>query len=105
MLSYSEMMNTVRKIVTHFNWDTFGILSYNYDDVTKGNSDCSLILSPFVKIPKNHDQPKAEIETFEKPIPEVLREKLAKLKEKSRSKLDVGECLSLDSKVDFVQHE
>jgi hypothetical protein len=85
MLSYSEMMNTVRKIVTHFNWDTFGLLAYNFDDVTKGNSDCSLILTPFIKLDKN--QSRAEVETFDQPRPEVLREKLAKLKEKSRSKL------------------
>lgn len=87
MLSYSEMMNTVRKIVTHFNWDTFGIMLYNFDDVTKGNSDCSLILTPFFKLDKN--QSRAEAETFEEAKPEVLREKLSKLKEKSRSKFQV----------------
>lgn len=84
MLSYNEMMNTVRKIVTHFRWDTFGILLYNFDDVSKGNSDCSLILAPFYKLDKN--QSRTESETFDQPRPEVLREKLMKLKQKSRSK-------------------
>jgi hypothetical protein len=91
MLSYNEMMNTVRKIVTHFNWDTFGILLFNYDDVTKGNSDCSLILAPFFKLDKN--QSRAEFEMFDQPKPEILREKLSKLKEKSRSKFQGRVCV------------
>lgn len=104
MLSYSEMTDAVIKIVTHFKWEVFGFFLFNFNDTSKGakliilkcfesflnfpsiigHSECSLMLSPFHRHLNNGS---SFHETFEntKNI-DIIKEKLSRLKEKSRSK-------------------
>lgn len=89
MLSYSEMTNAVKKIVSYFKWEVFGFFLYNFDDAGKGHSECSLVLSPFNRQLNNGS---SFHETFENDeninrFRNILKEKLNRLKEKSRSKL------------------
>lgn len=88
MLSYSEMTNAVKKIVSYFKWEVFGFFVYNFDDAGKGHSECSLVLSPFNRQLNNGS---SVHETFENGTPALLKEKLNRLKEKSRSKLKGSE--------------
>lgn len=90
MLSYGEMSNSVKKILSFFNWDFFGFFFYNFADVSKGHSECSLLLSPFHRQIKNGS---SAYETFDNSTPPVIKEKLNRLKEKARSKcsLRLGE--------------
>lgn len=83
MLSYSEMTNAVKKIVSYFNWEVFGFFLYNFADAGKGHSECSLVLSPFNRQFNNGT---SFHETFENGTHKLLKEKLKRLKEKSRSK-------------------
>ncbi|CRK98556.1 CLUMA_CG011905, isoform B [Clunio marinus] len=80
MLSYSEMTNAIKKIVSYFKWEVFGFFLYNFNDAGKGHSECSLVLSPF------HRQLNGSSvhETFEHPTPSLIEEKLQRLKQKSR---------------------
>lgn len=88
MLSYSEMTNAVKKIVSYFNWEVFGFFLYNFEDANKGHSECSLVLSPFNRHFNNGTSFR---ESFENGTHELLKEKLNRLKEKSRSKLIGGD--------------
>lgn len=92
MLSYSEMTNAVKKIVSYFNWKVLGFLLHNFSDTSKGNSECSLVLSPFHRQINNAS---SSYELFENGTPSsLLKEKLTRLKEKSRSKLEGNQnCL------------
>lgn len=77
------MTNAVKKIVSYFKWEVFGFLLYNFDDAGKGHSDCGLVLSPFYRQINNGS---SVHETFENGTASLLKEKLNRLKEKSRSK-------------------
>lgn len=79
------MTNAVKKIVSYFKWETFGFLLYNFDDASKGYSECSLVLSPFHRQINNGS---SVHEKFEDGTPSLLKEKLTRLKEKSRSKFE-----------------
>lgn len=83
MLSYSEITQAVKKIVSYFKWEVFGFFLYNFDDLGKGHSECSMVLSPFHRQLNNGS---SVHETFEQYTSSVLKEKLSRLKEKSRSK-------------------
>lgn len=83
MLSYSEMTNAVTKIVKHFEWEIFGFFFHNYNDASKGYSSCHHILAP---IHKHHNNATNYRETFDEVTDKDLKEKLERLKEKSRSK-------------------
>lgn len=86
MLSYSEMTNAVKKIVSYFKWEVFGFFLYNFEDQNRGHSDCSLVLSPFNRQLNNGS---SVHETFENDAFPLLKEKLGRLKDKSRSKFVV----------------
>ena len=79
------MTSAVEKIVSYFKWEYFGFFVYDFNDKTKGYSDCSLVLGPYVK--SQSDNGTGVYETFENVPFLVLKEKLLRLKEKSRSKL------------------
>lgn len=87
MLSYGEMTNSVKKILSYFNWDVFGFFLYNFADTSKGHSECSLLLSSFHRQIKNGS---SAHETFDNSTPAVIQEKLNRLKEKARSKCSLG---------------
>lgn len=91
MLSYSEMTNAVKKIVSYFKWEVFGFLLFNFADQSKGYSECSSVLSPF------HRQLNGSSvhENFENATAPLLKEKLTRLKEKSRSKWRETICLTM----------
>lgn len=79
------MTNAVNKIVSYFKWEVFGFLLYNFEDKSKGHSECSLVLKPFHLQINNGS---SIHETFENGNPSLLKEKLSRLKEKSRSKFE-----------------
>lgn len=83
MLSYSEISQAVKKIVSHFKWEVFGFFLYNFEDLGKGHSECSMVLSPFHRQQNNGS---SVYEYFENDNVPMLKEKLNRLKEKSRSK-------------------
>ena len=88
MLSYSEMTNAMRKILSHFKWEIYGFFLHNYDDATKGYSPCHHIIAP-INRHSNASKPNSNVhETFENATYDALKEKLFRLKQKSRSKWD-----------------
>lgn len=85
MLSYSEIALAVKKIVSYFKWEVFGFFLYNFEELSKGHSECSMVLSPFNRQLNNGS---SVHETFENDAFPMLKEKLNRLKEKSRSKFE-----------------
>lgn len=82
------MTNAIREIVSHFNWKIFGFFFHTYEDQTKGYSPCHHIVAPIYKQnntnTNNHNNNAHE--KFENATFDELKEKLGRLKEKSRSK-------------------
>lgn len=77
------MTNAIIKIVSDFKWEIFGFFLHNYEDPTKGYSPCHHIIAPILR---NFNNASNVHETFENDNPDMLREKLDRLKQKSRSK-------------------
>lgn len=77
------MTNAIKKIVSHFKWEIFGFFFHNYDDATRGYSPCHHIVAP---IHRSHSNASNVHETFENASYSDLKEKLYRLKQKSRSK-------------------
>jgi hypothetical protein len=108
MLSYSEMTNAIIKILAHFKWGIFGFFFYNYDDKLKGHSPCNHIVAPI----NHHYNNRSNVhETFEEPSYNQLKEKLEKLKQKSRSKFHFNksyvwfghsQCLYLEKNLTII---
>lgn len=83
VLCYREMTSAITKITAQFNWNLTGFFFHNNDDKNKGHSYCSLVLAP-IKEAQSVNPPTSE--EFGNPTHDEIREKLAKLGSKSRSK-------------------
>lgn len=77
------MASAIIKITAQFNWNSTGFFFHNNDDKGKGHSHCSLVLAP-IKLAQSANPPTSE--EFGTPTHDEIRDKLAKLGSKSRSK-------------------